>query len=44
MELRPENASVKPIPINADSDLQIVGKVVAIRNIRDEQDRRPRKQ
>lgn len=32
IELRPENSKYKPIPIGADDDLRIVGKVVAVRN------------
>ena len=31
IELRPENARFKPIPIGPDDDLRILGKVVAIR-------------
>lgn len=31
IELRPENPRYKPIPIGADDDLRIVGKVVAVR-------------
>ena len=31
IELRPENPDYKPIPINPDDELRIVGKVVAVR-------------
>jgi len=36
IELRPENIKYKPMPIRAEDDLRIIGKVVAVR--RDEND------
>lgn len=36
IELRPENPKYKPIPIRADDDLRILGKVVAVRRDKDD--------
>lgn len=37
IELRPENSRYRPIPVAPDADLRVLGKVVAVRRIQQEQ-------